>query len=506
MLKIGKLAGFGAVLVLLTLTAGSIGTAQKVITVCPSGCDYTSIQAAILAAPENSTIQVKTGTYQESLTITKPLSLVGEGPDKTIIQGGIIILATEIVNITGFMVNGQGIQVQASQTVSLLNNLIDQSMSNGILIVNSAKVTVGVSTIQNSKGLGIVIVQGSMVFISDNTIRSNGGHGISLVASQADLYGNMIRGNRGCGISADSASQLSGGGNIVYWNLRGDVCGNVPSGLIVEAPQPEMAFIPAGSFQMGDYSGYDDEKPVHTVFVSAFFMDKFEVTKALWDEVASWAQTNGYDIGPGIGSEHGLDHPVTIVSWYTVVKWANARSEKEGLTPCYYTDSSLKTVYRRGEIDLSNDAVKWSGCGYRLPTEAEWEKAARGGLVHNNYPWGNEDPVCVAGARNGARFDDNNRCDRIGTAPVGMYSANGYGLYDMAGNVEEWVWDWYHPHYYSSSPGSDPRGPDSGSARVLRGGSWYHSARGCRVSVRHQEVPHANYNYIGFRLVRPAGQ
>ena len=272
-------------------------------------------------------------------------------------------------------------------------------------------------------------------------------------------------------------------------------------------PSAGMALIPAGSFQMGDSfnEGDSDELPVHTVTVSAFYMDKYEVTKALWDEVAEWAAANGYDIGPEDGSTDRSDgsgkadeHPVTYVSWYEAVKWANARSEKEGLTPCYTVDGN---VYRTGR---SAPDCNWGANGYRLPTEAEWEKAARGGLDGRRYPWGNEDPVCEAGARNGARFDDNNRCDDIGTAPVGTYSPNGYGLYDTAGNVWEWCWDWYNSGYYSSSPGSDPRGPASGASRVERGGGWSGSAYYCRVANRYGVSPGYGNNALGFRLVRRA--
>jgi len=267
-----------------------------------------------------------------------------------------------------------------------------------------------------------------------------------------------------------------------------------------------MVLIPAGSFQMGDgfNEGGSDERPVHTVFVSAFYMDKYEVTKALWDEAASWAAANGYDLGPADGSTYtdGIgtpaDHPVVSVSWYEAVKWANARSEMEGLTPCYYTDSLHSTVYRTGNVDLQNDWVKWDADCYRLPTEAEWEKAARGGLEGKRYPWGNEAPACTTGVPNGARF----RPCSTGTAPVGTYSPNGYGLYDMAGNVWEWVWDWYDFDYYEASPGSDPRGPVSGLDRVVRGGSWGNHWFVIRVAYRFSGLPGLESIGLGFRLVR----
>jgi len=235
-----KMFGLGAALVLVTLAVG--GTAQKTITVCPSGCDFTSIQAAITAATDGSTIQVKAGTYQESLTITKPLSVLGEGPDKTIIQGGIVILATKVVNVTGFTVKGQGIQVQDSQAVLLLNNVIDQGASDGLSIANSGTVTVRGSTIQNSKGSGIVIALGSKAVISANTIRANDGDGISLGSSQADVRGNIVAGNSGCGIRLDAASQLEGANNAALRNAGGDLC--APSGFRV--PEGFWEKVPPG--------------------------------------------------------------------------------------------------------------------------------------------------------------------------------------------------------------------------------------------------------------------
>lgn len=116
---------------------------------------------------------------------------------------------------------------------------------------------------------------------------------------------------------------------------------------------------------MGDGlgEGDSDEFPVHKVSLSAFFMDVHEVTKALWDEVASWAQDNGYDLRPEGGSGKAANHPVYYVTWYEAVKWANARSEKDRLTPCYYTDGSHRGVYRAGNVNLTNDCVRWDANG-----------------------------------------------------------------------------------------------------------------------------------------------
>lgn len=281
-------------------------------------------------------------------------------------------------------------------------------------------------------------------------------------------------------------------------------------------PPEGMVLIPRGSFQMGDSlgDGYSDERPVHAVTVSAFYMDQYEVTKALWDEVASWAVANGYDLNPENGSGKGPDHPVYYVTWYEAVKWANARSEKEGLTPCYYTGPSQTAVYRDGIVNVANDSVKWSGCGYRLPTEAEWEYAARGGCEGHRFPWCDTDEIQHSWANyySLSRYGYDTSPTRgyhpsyaTGdypyTSPVGSFAPNGYGLYDMAGNIWEWVWDWYDDDYYTNSPKSDPRGPVSGADRVRRGGGWDYPAYSCRVANRDSLWP-GSYDYVGFRLVR----
>ena len=249
-----------------------------------------------------------------------------------------------------------------------------------------------------------------------------------------------------------------------------------------------MALIPAGPFQMGDDRVVG---PEHTVSVSAFAMDKWEVSIELWESVRAWGNAHGYDLAAG--GSFGVKHPVHTVSWYDVVKWCNARSEKEGKVPAYYEDAALGVVYRTEEKVPSG--VK-GDAGYRLPTEAEWEKAARGGVGGKLYPWGTDEIS--------AELANYNASNKSKTMPIGSYGANGYGLYDMAGNVWEWTWDWHVG--YAQTAQTDPRGPSSGSNRVIRGGSWHGGAEDCRVAYRGGSSPGNRDSRYGFRSVLPPGQ
>lgn len=239
--------------------------------------------------------------------------------------------------------------------------------------------------------------------------------------------------------------------------------------------------VSGGAFNMGSAHGSSDEEPVRSVLVNPFFMGETEVTYREWQLVLSWAKMNGYSFS-NEGKGRSDMHPVEDVNWYDVVKWCNAKSEKEGVVPCY---KAKGTIYRQGrETGIECD---WKCNGYRLPTEAEWEKAARGGLDSKKYPDGdslNRDAANFGGSR---------------TLEVATYPANGYGLKDMVGNVSEWCWDWYGPYKVGDG---NPTGPDRGYYRVLRGGGWTSPADGCRVSSRIKASPDSISNRDGFRLVR----
>jgi len=271
-----------------------------------------------------------------------------------------------------------------------------------------------------------------------------------------------------------------------------------------------MALIPSGEFQMGDnLDQMSTAQPVHNVQVDAFYMDINLVSGSLWLDVRNWAVSRGYtDLA--WGTSYAYNHPIVSVTWYDVVKFCNARSERDGLTPVYYTDAFQTTVYRTGSLNISNACVNWAANGYRLPTEAEWEKAARGGVLGQRYPWGNS----ITGANanysgSGDPFEGNSPA----TTPCGYYNgsqtpagpdmANGYGLYDMAGNVWEWCWDWYSSTYYALDEAkTNPQGPLTGSSRLLRGGAWDVSSANLRCAFRDFYYPDFADNFCGFRCVR----
>jgi len=214
----------------------------------------------------------------------------------------------------------------------------------------------------------------------------------------------------------------------------------------------EQVLVPAGEFIMGSDSGESREQPVHAVYLDAFFIDKYEVTNAQWNE---YTQATGKSTKSGSD-----DHPVVSVTWF------NAR-----------------------------DYCAWAGM--RLPTEAEWEKAARG-TNGCTYPWGEGiDSSKVKYWDSGDDYD--NGMTSVGMFPEGV---SPYGAHDMAGNINEWVADWYDNGYYASSPSSNPQGPTDGSYRVFRGGWWQSDPFSLRTSWRNARDPSLSYDYIGFRCAQ----
>ena len=243
--------------------------------------------------------------------------------------------------------------------------------------------------------------------------------------------------------------------------------------------QHVMIGIEGGNFQMGSNNS-SREKPVHIVVLGDFYIGKYEVTQKEWKDI----------MGNNPSKYKGENLPVERVSWYDAVEFCNKKSISEGLTPCY--SGSEKDI----KCDFSQN-------GYRLPTEAEWEYAARGGVEANQYS-----PFLYAGSNNindVAWYESNSwKSGVLITTQVGSKKGNQLGIYDMSGNVWEWCYDKYDSKYYSTSSENNPKGPFSGSKRVTRGGSRSSNKDTCRITKRFSDKPNEIFNKLGFRLARSA--
>ena len=230
----------------------------------------------------------------------------------------------------------------------------------------------------------------------------------------------------------------------------------------------QVKSILTGTFSMGDSSGLFDQQPRHDVTLSEYNISSFAVTNA---EYKIFCDMTGHSYPPEGGSNQPStgyfinypNYPVVAVSWYDAVRYCNWLSEQKGYSACY---------------DTSEWSYNPAKNGFHLPTEAQWERAARGGLEKMMYPWGDGDPGtrCNYQSYQGLLVDQMpNFSNGRGTVAVGEFNPNGFELYDMAGNVLEWCNDWYQEDYYDQSPLQNPPGPTSGFEKVIRGGAWNRS-------------------------------
>ena len=248
-------------------------------------------------------------------------------------------------------------------------------------------------------------------------------------------------------VSSEAKTQLSPAANIVVHKRS-------------ERIEDNLVLVEGGSFMMGSDDGSKDEKPVHQVTLDSFRMGMFAVTQKEWREVKGSNPLRG----------KGNDLPVVGVTWYEAVKFCNQLSLKEGLTPCY--EIVVQGIFRTIKVNCD-----WDASGYRLPTEAEWEYAARGGKLSRGCSYAGSNDLDSVGW-----FCDNSGGKQHG---VGLKNPNELGIHDLSGNILEWCWDWYDERYYSNSPQQAPKGPAKGLCRILRGGSVYEQELGCRVTSRY---------------------
>ena len=393
--------------------------------------------------------------------------------------------------------------------------------------------------------------------------RGNGSKLVDISYDLADLNGDnctiwvAVSNNSGSNwriparsFSGDIGSEISPGiSKHVVWDAGNDIPGMVDTFMIrVYADDGEMSdslvIIPAGTLYMGDsFGGGDtDDEPVHTVYLDSFMISTHEITNHKYCEFlnsefgnnnikvvngsvfALTDTTNSYVYcvlkdssassriifsGTAFTAETYKEyHPMIHVSWYGAAAYCNWRSELEDFESMY--------------TPSGNWSCSFNGPGFRLPTEAEWEYASRGGLHHQKYSWGN------SMANNQFNFSGSGDPFEVDlsphTTPIGFYdgsiqdkashnwpgsqtsyqtddSVNGYGLYDAAGNVYEWCNDWYQSDYYSNSPGENPHGPASGTYRIFRGGCWDYLTNYSAVYDRSSYFPYLRTDIMGFRIV-----
>ncbi|MCB5250254.1 MAG: SUMF1/EgtB/PvdO family nonheme iron enzyme [Candidatus Cloacimonadales bacterium] len=259
----------------------------------------------------------------------------------------------------------------------------------------------------------------------------------------------------------------------------------------VVAPEG-MVYVQGGTFTMGTNQLSLYEQPIHSVTVSSIFMAKYETTQNEWKEIME-GNPNGIATWPSYNNEIA-NIPVERVTWYQTFVFLNRKSIQENLTPCYSKNGV--TDPDQWGTDLGTEfTCNWQANGYRLPTEAEWEFAARGGVEFTQYL-----PYAGSIYPDGVAWYNNNSDGK--THAVGQKTPNELGLYDMSGNVDEWCWDWFA--LYQSGDQMNPIGPSTGTNRITRGGAFYWGENQAQIRKRNNSAPGTPMKYIGFRYVRNA--
>lgn len=344
-----------------------------------------------------------------------------------------------------------------------------------------------VTNVLSSPGIGLVTISYDLVADGNCDVRvivsaNDGG--------RFDIYPTALSGDVGNSVPNIPTAKT------IIWHSAADgiALGNQYKVKVIARDNPaegpaqvqSLVLVEGGTFNNG----------ISNVTVSSFYMDKYEVTQGDYEAVM------GYN--PATGTSIGSDYPAFDMTWYAAIAYSNLRSMQEGLTPCYsYTDgigygtnpASWPAGWDSGDDTHYNVACSWTANGYRLPTEAEWEFAARGGNLTHNYLYsGSNDIIPVAWFTSNSGYVSHK---------VGLKAANELGLYDMSGNIREWNWDILESPYPSGSQ-TNPTGAISGISRVGRGGHYGDSYDRCYVSSRTGTRPRYDFKDVGFRIVRIA--
>ncbi len=278
------------------------------------------------------------------------------------------------------------------------------------------------------------------------------------------------------------------------------------------APDPaHFAYIPGGTFDMGDHSGtgYADELPIHTVTLNSFFISLYETTNAEYAAYLNAVMTAG-DIKVVSGVVYAASDSSNSDPYFSTTSAPNNSPDYGQYSQIDYSGGIFASIIRDSNSMTDHPVllVSWYGAkaycdhyGYRLPTEAEWEYAARGGAYYYLYPWGSDSiDQTLTNYYDGVFANPLGLTSYPYTTVINYYGGQGsYGLSDMAGNVWEWCSDWYGDTYYSVSPANDPTGPVTGTTRTLRGGGWYSDDILCRTAYRGYYSPYIRRIYCGFR-------
>jgi formylglycine-generating enzyme required for sulfatase activity len=508
----------GAVTITVTVSDGLSITNDTFILSVNANTAPTISDIAALEITEGSDTGDLAFTVDDAQTAAGSLSVSGSSSNTTLVPNANIVFSGSGANRAVTVTPASGQSGTATITVTVSDGLLSSSDTFELSVNSIPTISdIAAQTInEGSSTSALAVTIGDAQTAAASLSVSGNSSNTTLVPNE-----NIVFGGYGANrtVTVTPVSGQIGSATITVRVSNGYLTTSDTFALIVVPTPSGFTAVPAGVFTMGNSVVPDTDitdAPTRTVTLDAFFMGKYEVTKAEWESVRSWGLRNGYsDLGIGyfILGYKPSNHPVHIITWYDAVKWCNARSEKDGLVPVYYTNDAQTTIYKTGNVDVTNAQVKWNANGYRLPTEAEWEKGARGGLIGKRFPWGDTISHNQANYRASSRYayDLSGQVNNYHptyktesepyTSPVGSFAANAYGLHDMTGNVPEWCWDWYGA--YTGSSLSNPRGTTSGAYRIFRGGGWSNFADyATRVASR----GHINPTYdlgLGFRVLLP---